>query len=108
VLDESRFQVSGFQGEIVADVAPLGVVGWEGFRELTMKRFKRSLQRYVAYLALDMIYGILLDYGIAAETDPFGNDALLVNGITVSDIIRRREAVFEDVWTLLPSHRGLG
>lgn len=83
------------QGEVVADVAPLGVVGWEGFKELTMKRFERSLQRYVAYLVLDMVYGILLDYGITAQTDPFGNDILMVNGITVSDIIRRREAVLK-------------
>jgi hypothetical protein len=83
------------QGEIVADVAPLGVVGWEGFKELTMKRFERSLQRYVAYLVLDMVYGILLDCGITAQTDPFGNDILIVNGITVSDIIRRREAVLK-------------
>jgi hypothetical protein len=96
-LSVGRKPLSGLrlQGEIVADVAPLGVVGWEGFRELTMKRFKRSLQRYMSYLALDMIYGILLDYGITAETDPFGNDALLVNGIAVSDIIRRREAVLK-------------
>jgi hypothetical protein len=83
------------QGEIVADVAPLGVIGWEGFKELTMKRFERSLQRYVAYLVLDMVYGILLDCGITAQTDPFGNDILIVNGITVSDIIRRREAVLK-------------
>jgi hypothetical protein len=83
------------QGEIVADVAPLGVMGWDGFKELVMKRFERSLKRYVAYLALDMIYGILMDYGVTAVPDPFGNDALMVNGIAVSDILRRREAVLK-------------
>jgi hypothetical protein len=60
-----------------------------------MKRFERSLKRYVAYLALDMIYGILMDYGVTAGTDPSENDALIVNGIAVSDILRRREAVLK-------------
>ena len=92
-----REPVSGLrlQGEIVADVAPLGVMGWDGFKELVMKRFERSLQRYIAYLTLDMIYGILLDCGITPQTDPFENDILIVNGVTVSDIIRRREAVLK-------------
>jgi hypothetical protein len=96
-LSVGRKPLSGLrlQGEIVADIAPLGVMGWEGFKELVMKRFERSLKRYVAYFALDMIYGILLDCGITAQTDPFENDILIVNGITVSDIIRRREAVLK-------------
>jgi hypothetical protein len=96
-MSVGRKPLSGLrlQGEIVADVAPLGVMGWDGFKELVMKRFERSLKRYVAYLALDMIYGILLDCGITAQTDPFENDILIVNGITVSDIMRRREAVLK-------------